>query len=106
MLRGGRAPLTLFTQTSGIDVERFHSDMRGRLERNGHVAGSELPLDSAAQAMLQAAIEAATAHRREIVEGTHLLCALVQDDSSPLADLLARYGGSTAKLRSILERGT
>ena len=105
LLRNGRAPLTFFAHTSAIDVERFHADMRARLEQNGHVEKSALPLDGAAQAMVKAATDLATARRRETVEGTHLLYALVQDESGPLAKLLTRYGGSAATLRSRLERG-
>ena len=106
LLRARRAPLMLFTQFSGIDVERFHSDMRGRLERNAKAMASELPMDSTAETALRAAVEAATARRRETVEGNHLLLALLQDESGPLASILARYGGSAAKLSSILKRGT
>jgi ATP-dependent Clp protease ATP-binding subunit ClpA len=57
------------------------------------------------QAAVQAAIATATARRRDLVTGFHLLHALTREGRGAVADLLARYGASAAKVNAELERG-
>jgi ATP-dependent Clp protease ATP-binding subunit ClpA len=85
-----------------MDVERFRADMKERVRPvDDCVHRPELPLDRQAQAALQAAIASATEHRREQVDGRHLLYALLQDEDGFVVGLLARY--APVRLRDQLE---
>lgn len=94
-----------FSEPSAQDLERFQTDMRDRLEPAGdRPARPELPLHPDVQAAMQAAIATATARRSSVVTGYHLLHALTREDRGAVADLLARYGASAAKVNVELER--
>jgi hypothetical protein len=105
LLRGARLPFIYFTNVSRIDLDRFRSELKGRVRAtDDRIEHTPLPLHADAQAALQAAVAAAAERQRESVTGLHLLYALVQADDGTAADLLARFGSSAEMLRSALER--
>ena len=105
LLRGGGLPLQYFTRVSRMDRERFHADAADRLRlAQDRLERTELPLRTEAQAAVQAANTAATERRRQLVQGLHLLYALLRAEDGAAAGLLARYGGSAATVVAELEK--
>ncbi len=104
LLRSGGPPLTYFTRVSRMDLERFRAAVIDRVRPVDERAERPmLPLNSDAQAVVDAARAIAKARRREAVNGLHLLHALVQADDGPAGDLLAHFGSSAATLQAELE---
>lgn len=105
LLRGGGPPL-YFLKGMGLDVERFRAELAERLgppdDRTGR---PDLPMHPDAEAALQSAVALATERRAGWVEGHHLLHALTRVFDGPVADLLARYGASSADVNAKLATG-
>jgi hypothetical protein len=90
LLASGGSPLTFFTKVSQMDLDRFRADVRGRVRAiEDRIDHPQLPLHPDAQATVQAAITIATEHRRETVQGVHLLYALTTVEHGAAADLLS-----------------
>ena len=106
LLRSGGLPLMFFTQVSRMDLDRFRADVKDRVHPvDERVDGGALPMRFDAQAAIEAALAIATERRRETVGGLHLLYALTRGGEGAAAELLTRYGSSTAILNAELERG-
>jgi hypothetical protein len=105
LLRVGGPSLYFLKEVGRMDVERFSADLSERLSPNKErVARSELPMDEAAQAAMDAAIAFATSRRREEVYSLHLLHGLTRHDDGAVGQLLRRYGVSAAKINAELDR--
>ena len=95
-----------FLKGMGLDVERFHADLAERLEPAGdHTSRPDLPMHADAQAALQAAVALAAQRRAGSVEGLHLLHAITRVADGPVANLLARYGASSANVNAAVASG-
>jgi|JI6StandDraft_1071083.scaffolds.fasta_scaffold00508_16 hypothetical protein len=105
MLRGGGLPLLYFTQQSDMDHDRFYADVKSRVD--AVVTGdteAPLPMHEDAQQLIDAAVALASRRRTETVNALHLLSVLLNDEQGVAARLLAKFGGSAARLREALER--
>jgi ATP-dependent Clp protease ATP-binding subunit ClpC len=104
LLRAGGLPVLFFTKVSGIDFERFRADVWDRVRPDlGRVERPQLALDLSAQAVMQAAIGAATERRRQMLTTVHVLYVLMLTDDGVAAELLTRYGANVGKLRAEME---
>jgi hypothetical protein len=105
LLRARGVGLQSFTLASRMDLERFRTDMAGRIRpAEDRLERARLLLHSDTEAALQAATAVAAERRREEVEGQHLLYALTRAGQGVAADLLARYGSSAGALNAELEK--
>ena len=106
LLRGGGPPFYQIKEATGMNKQRFYAEHSSRLAPGENVIeGPELPLSSAANASLEAAVADAAARRRDHVYGLHLLRALLTSDDQSVSQLLSRYGADTAKLNEYLVHG-
>jgi hypothetical protein len=84
---------------AGVDLERLRAEIGGRVvPSTDRVPRGKLPLDAAAQEVVQAATAMVRQRKRDIVTTLHALRALSDADDAFLRDLLARCGSSIAKL--------
>ena len=105
LLRSNREFPSFFTSMSRMDVERFHSDVKDRMRSaEDRLEHRSWPMHADAQAIIEAALAIAAAHRRESAHFNHLLWALTQPANGAAADLIARYGGSAEALNTALEQ--
>jgi hypothetical protein len=106
LIRNSRDLLDFFTRVSGLDVERFRAEVKDRVRFAGeHLEGTGLPMDPDAQTIIETASALAAERRSTNVDQLHLLYALTQPEDGAAEKLLARYGGSAAKLNAQIERG-
>lgn len=106
LLRAGGPPFYQVKEAAGMDKQRFYAQRGNRLTSSENIIeGPELPLSTAANAALEAAVADAAARRRDHVYGLHLLRALITGDDQPVSQLLAQYGADIAKLNANLNGG-
>jgi ATP-dependent Clp protease ATP-binding subunit ClpA len=88
-----------------MDRERFYEEVRLRVEptdvRNGQVA---LPLHSSAQVVMDAAVRLAAERRRTVLNGLHLLAALLSEEGGAAAAILTRFDADPSTLQQELVR--
>jgi hypothetical protein len=105
LLRQNRALLDFFTRVSRMDLDRFRADVKDRMRSaEDRVERRVLPMHPDAQVVIEAATAIAAGRRRDSVDLLHLLYALTRPDGVA-ANLLARYGATSATLDAQLERG-
>jgi hypothetical protein len=105
LLRAGTRPIYVLKQSGLMEVERFRTDLADRLAPTQEGSGlRELPMHADAQAVIEAALANAAARRQREVEEFFVLHALTQRNDDAVAQLLARYGLSTAKVHADLAR--
>lgn len=97
LLRVGGRTVHFLNNAGRMQVERFRADLSQRLAPSDDlVMQSELPLDEAAQRVIDAAVAFATQRRQSHVEDLNLLYALTRSEVDPVVSLLARYGTQVA----------
>jgi hypothetical protein len=105
LLRGGGLPVLFFARPSGLDLDRFRTDVAARvLPADERLERPKLPMDAEAQEVIRDAVAIATERRRDAVTGLHLLYALTRSGEGVAAQLVERYGGSIGQLNTALER--
>ena len=105
ILRTDSQTRSYFTRSSRMDADRFNHDMEDRLAPGAdRVARATLSLDEASNAVIDAAVAAATERKREVVSSFDLAYALLESPMSGVADLLARYGGAVSLVQRELDR--
>jgi hypothetical protein len=105
LLRAGTRPIYVLKQSGRMEVERFRADLADRLAPASDGVGlPELPMHADAQAVIEAAIATAAARRQRVVDEFYVLHALTGRNDDPVAELLARYGVSAAKVHADLAR--
>jgi hypothetical protein len=100
MLRTAPAPSLAMQvmQHAGVDLERLRAAIGDRvLPSADRLQRTALPLDTAAQDVMCAAIAIARARRRELVTTPHALRALADTEDAFLCDLLTRCGSNLAR---------
>jgi Clp amino terminal domain, pathogenicity island component len=105
LFRAGGLPVLYFTSAKGLDRERFHASIDGRVragaQRSEHAV---VPLHPTTQAMIEAATALAASRRRSQVNGLHVMYALTSEGGGTAARLLTEFGSSTPELLATLER--
>ena len=106
LFRAGGLPVLYFTASKGLDRERFHASLEGRV-RSGpdRQSSTSLPVHPDSQALIDAAVELATERRRSEVTGLHLLYALANMTGGTAGLLLGQFGSSAESLLAELDRG-
>ncbi len=106
LFRAGGLPVLYFTASKGLDRERFHASLEGRV-RSGpdRQSSTSLPVHPDSQALIDAAVELATERRRSQVTGLHLLYALANLTGGTAGLLLGQFGSSAESLLAELDRG-
>ena len=105
LLRSDGLGVQFFGWPSGLDLDRFRTDVADRVRPGGdRVQRPRLPMDADAQAAIRDAVAIATERRGHAVSPLHLLYALTRSGQSVAARLVERYGGSIERLNTALER--
>lgn len=105
LLRLGGGVVTYFTLGMRPSRQPFFADFEDRVNVGDAPEDQvTLPMHPDAQAIIDTAIQTATARRRERVGPPYVLHALALDEYGVAATLLERYGSSRAKLLIELER--
>ncbi len=105
LLRFGELPLGYFTQLSGMDVERFHDEVRERVVHGRErIENKTLPVSSQAQTAIDCAVALATERRKDAVYGIHLLYALTTIEQGIAAQYLTTFGASVDEFNERLSK--
>jgi hypothetical protein len=92
-------------RSANVNVERLHAEIGSRVvPADDRVQRATLPLDSAAQHVMGAAIAMVRQRKGEVVTFVHVLLALCDAEDAFLLDLLARCGSNVGTFRHELEK--
>jgi hypothetical protein len=104
LLRQSELPLA-FIAGSGADLVGLRAEVGDRLlPAADRLMRAKLPLDAAARVAIKRAFALAQERRHDYVATTHLLQALVEDASGPIATLVVSIGANHAELLEYLGR--
>lgn len=104
LLRQSELPLA-FIAGSGADLVGLRAEVGDRLlPAADRLTRAKLPLDAAARVAIKRAFALAQERRHDYVATTHLLQALVEDASGPIATLVVSIGTNHAELIEELRR--